>query len=73
MVNPTVSYRWNINDNEVLTLYLLVLSADNICKQFVSRPGPTKCRASSGFKLFDTLIVFMKEFFEKVDFEKAKS
>ena len=44
-----------------LTLSLLVLSADNIFKQFGSR---------SGSKLFDTLIVFLKEFFEKSDFEK---
>ena len=43
------------------TLYLLVVSADNLCKQFGSR---------SGSKLFDTLMVFLKEFFEKADFEK---
>ena len=36
-----------------LTLYLLVSSADNFCKQ--------------GSKLFDTLMVFLKEIFEKVD------
>ena len=35
--------------------------ADNLCKQFETR---------SGSKLFDTMVVFMKEFFEKVDFEK---
>ena len=45
-------------------------SADNLCKQFGSRSGPTKCRAWSGSKLFDTLMVFLKEFFEKEDFEK---
>ena len=28
-----------------LTLYLLVSSADNLCKQFGPRSGPTKCRA----------------------------
>ena len=44
-----------------LTLYLLVLSADKFCKQFGRR---------SGTKLFDSLMVFMKEFFEKVDFER---
>ena len=27
------------------TLYLLVSSADNLCKQFGPRSGPTKCRA----------------------------
>ena len=32
--------------------------------------GPTKCRAWSGSKLFDTLMVFPKEFYEKNDLEK---
>ena len=45
-------------------------SADNFCKQFGPRPGQIKHLARSGSKLFDTLIVFLKEFFEKVDFEK---
>ena len=49
---------------------LLVSSADNLYKQFGPRSGPTKCQAWSGSKLFDALIVFLKEFFEKVDFEK---
>ena len=53
-----------------VNLHLLVLSADNLCKQFEPRSGPTKCRARSGSKLFDTLIVFLKEFFEKNHFEK---
>ena len=44
-----------------------MLSAD---KQFGPRSGLTKCRACSGPKLFDILIVFLKECFEKVDFEK---
>ena len=38
----------------LLTLNLLVSSADNLCK------------------LFDTQTVFLKEFFEKVDFEKNR-
>ena len=54
-----------------LALCLLVSSADNLCKQFGSRSGPTKCRAWSGSKLFDTLMIFLKEFFEKIDFEKS--
>ena len=42
-------------------------SADNLCKQ----PGPRpKHPSSSGSNLVDTQMVFMKEFFEKVDFEK---
>ena len=34
------------------------------CKQFGTRSGPTKCPNCA------TLIVFLKEFFEKVNFEK---
>ena len=53
-----------------LTYYLLVWSADNLCKQFGPIPGPTKCLVWSGSNLFDTQVVFLKEFIEKVDFEK---
>ena len=38
-------------------------SADDICKQFGPRSDLTKLRP-------DTLMLFLKEFFEKVDFEK---
>ena len=34
------------------------------------RPGPTKCLAWSGSKLFYILMVSMKEYFENVPFEK---
>ena len=54
-----------------LTLYLLVSSADKFCKQFGPRLGPTTCRAWSGSKLFDALMVFLKEVFEQVDYEKS--
>ena len=47
-----------------------VLSAHNLCKQIGPRAGLTKCWAWSGSNLFDTQMVFLKEFFEKVDFEK---
>ena len=58
-------------DSKTLTqLYLLVSSADNFCKQIGPSSGPTKSRAWSGSNLFDTQMVFLKEFFEKVDFEK---
>ena len=67
MLNLTLNPR---PQTEHLTLYLLASSADNFCKQFGPRSGPTKCRALSGSKLFDTLMVFLKEFFKKVDFEK---
>ena len=54
-----------------LTIYLdvLVPSADNLCKQFGPSSGPTKRPARSGSKLFHTM-VFLKELFEKVHFEK---
>ena len=41
-------------------------SAVNLCKRFEPRSGPTKIWGWPGFKLFDTLMVFLKEFFEKV-------
>ena len=48
------------------------LSADNFCKQFGSRSGPTKGRAWSGSKLFDTQMIFLTDSFRKVDFEKKQ-
>ena len=53
-----------------LTLCLLVSSADNLCREFGPRSGSTKRQALSGSKLFDTLMVFLKELFEKIDLEK---
>ena len=54
-------------------LWRLLLSADNLCKQFGPRSGLTKRRAWSGSKLFDTLMVFLKDFpFEKVNLKKKK-
>ena len=40
-------------------------SADNLCKQFGPRFWP-----ESGSNLFDTQMVFLKEFLEKVESEK---
>ena len=48
-------------------------SADNLCKQFGPKLGPTQHWARSGPKLFDTLMVFQnseriyskKKYFEK--------
>ena len=42
----------------------------NLVKQFGPRSGPTECLAWSGSKLFDTLMVFLKEFFENINFKK---
>ena len=51
-------------------LNLLWSSADIFCKQLGPKSGPTEHPAGSGSKVFDTLIVFLKEFLEKSDFEK---
>ena len=48
-------------------------STDNLCKQFGPRSGPTEYCSLFGSKLFDTLIVFLKDFFEKVNFEEKVS
>ena len=50
-------------------LCLPVTSAVKLGKQFGPRSGPMNRRAWSGSKLFDILMVFLKEFFQKVNFE----
>ena len=56
---------------EKVTFFLQVSSADNRCKQFGPRSGLTKYWAESGSTLFDIQMVFLKQFFEKDDFEKT--
>ena len=51
---------------------LLVPSADNFSKQFDPKSELPECQVWSGSKLFGTVIVFLKSFFEKVDFEKSE-
>ena len=48
---------------ECFITFSLLTATDNLCKQF---------KTWSGSKLFDTLVVFPKEFFEKVNFEKIQ-
>ena len=48
----------------------LVWSAHNLCAQIGFRSGQTICQAGRGMNPFDTQMVFLKHFFEKVDFEK---
>ena len=57
----------------VLTCCLLVSSADNFCKQFGPRSGPTQCWAWSGSNPFDTQMIFRKSWFWKktIDVKKA--
>ena len=57
--------------SEQSDLYLFSLTMvflDNLCKQFGPRSGPTKCLEPSCL----TLIVFLKEHFERVNFEKSQ-
>ena len=59
-----------ISTNFWLTLCPSVASADHLCKQFGPRSGPINCRS----KLFDTLMVSLKDFsFEKVNFDENKN
>ena len=55
------------------TLYLLVLSADKLCKQFGPRPGPTKCLDWSESKLFDSNDVIPERCFQKSWFWKKSA
>ena len=49
-----------------------MLSALNLWKQFGPRSGPTECLAQYVSKLFYTMMVLLKEFFEKVVFENSQ-
>ena len=51
----------------------LLLSVDNLSKQFVPRSALTECQSWSGFRPFDILMMFLKEFFENVNFEKKSA
>ena len=46
---------------------------DSFCKQFGPRSGRTEYRVWPGTELFDTLMVLMKDFFEKINFKKKIS
>ena len=47
------------------------MSAYNLCKQLEPRSGRTEHWSQSGSKPFDTLIVILKEFFEKLILRKV--
>ena len=51
-----------------MTVCQQMSSTDNLSKQFGPRTGLNKHQALFDNKLFDTLIIFLKEFFEKDDF-----
>ena len=48
--------------------------ADTFCKQFGPGSGLTKCQAQSGSNQFDTLMIFLIDFFQnKIKFKKKKN
>ena len=57
---------WKIN-NWFSTSGDIWSSADNLCKQFGPRSGWTKRQAWSGSKLFDILMVLVKDFLKKIN------
>ena len=67
---PRLILKGLINSEKVFSLvdltFYLYLPANNFCKQCGPRSGPTKRRAWSGTKLFDTLMVLLKEFLKKL-------
>ena len=69
----SASRGWVPFPHQLFSCLQLLSLADNLWKRFGSRSGPTGCRSWSGSKLFDTLIVFLKELLEKVNFEKKIS
>ena len=64
--------RFEACEKSFFSLCLLVSSADNLSKQFKDWTQIRTYILSvlTWIKLFDTLMVFLKEYFEKVDFEK---
>ena len=58
---------------EDLNFFFLVSPADNFCKQFEPRSIPTKRRDWSGRNLFETLMVFWKNFSKKMILKKISA
>ena len=50
----------------------ILSSDDNLYKQVGPRSGPTERWAWSGSNPFDTPIVFLKDFFERINFENSQ-
>ena len=76
IISPVKGFFKVTTEGQCLTLpcqWQLFLSADIHCKQFGPRLGLTKHQAFFGSKLFDTLMVFLKDSFEKVNLRKRKS
>ena len=60
-------------DWQTVHLSLLVLSAHNLCKQFGPRSGWTMSQISMCIWSRSKLMVFLKGFFQKVNFEKKSA
>ena len=50
-----------------------MLSAVDLCNQFAPWSGPTERQAWSGSKMFDKLMLFLKEYFEKSNADDKKN
>ena len=56
---------------DLITLCLLVLSADNFCRQFGCRPDPTEHQAKYGSEMFDTVGIAERIFLKKKYHKKS--
>ena len=66
----TFYFCWLTQINSFVSWQRLLSSTDSLCKQFAPVSAPTECLSWFGSKLFDILIVFLKEFFVNINFEK---
>ena len=57
---------------EIIYTFLTSGNFDTLSKQIGLGSGPTKHPAWSGSKLFDTLMVLLKDFFLSIYFEKSQ-
>ena len=62
-----------LRQKHVINSLMKLAPADKLCKQLGPRSGPNKVRAQSGSKLFDTLMVFVKDFLKLLIFNKKIS
>ena len=58
---------------EIINTFLACCILDTLSKQFGLRSGPTKHLAWLGSKLFDTLMVLLKDFFLNIYLEKKSA
>ena len=72
-LSPLITYGFQRTSftfaNDLLALCLLELSADTVANRLVPDQAGHNVRPNLESKLFDALIVFLKEFFDNVNFE----